>query len=87
VTSGSNALDGSDIEIEAAARKLPLKIIAPEFGLRFSYLADAQSLARMLLDGELDVCSLDRHLHEMLARDLWAYEIAAARPARDTLLR
>jgi NitT/TauT family transport system substrate-binding protein len=46
VTSGSNvntvnmvatgatnlALDGSDIEIEAAARKLPLKIIAPEFG-------------------------------------------------------
>lgn len=46
VTSGSNvntinmlatgatnfALDGSDIEIEAAARKLPMKIIAPEFG-------------------------------------------------------
>jgi NitT/TauT family transport system substrate-binding protein len=46
VTSGSNvntinmlatgasnfALDGSDIEIEAAARKLPVKIIAPEFG-------------------------------------------------------
>jgi NitT/TauT family transport system substrate-binding protein len=46
VTSGSNVntinlvatagtdfgLDGSDIEIEAAARKLPIKIIAPEFG-------------------------------------------------------
>jgi 4,5-dihydroxyphthalate decarboxylase len=30
---------------------------------------------------------VDRHLHEVLARDLWAYGIAAARPALDTLLR
>jgi 4,5-dihydroxyphthalate decarboxylase len=152
----------------------------PPPGLRFSYLADSQSLDRMLLDGELDVLFhyitarnlvdrsradlgsdrrvrplfpdvaaesaryyaqtsiypvnhcvvvrrsiverypwvalnlfdafqaaaemvrrrsfetlapyfaaglVDRHLHGVLARDPWAYGIAAARPALDTLLR
>jgi ABC-type nitrate/sulfonate/bicarbonate transport system substrate-binding protein len=80
VTSGSNvntinmlatgaanfALDGSDIEIEAAARKLPMKIIAPEFGPNPYTLVAKASIAswadlkgkRIVLGSPQDVSSL-----------------------------
>jgi NitT/TauT family transport system substrate-binding protein len=80
VTSGSNvntinmlataatnfALDGSDIEIEAAARKLPMKIIAPEFGPNPYNLVATASIGswsdlkgkRIVLGSPQDVSSL-----------------------------